>query len=106
LNSAFKSKLLCGKPVTLCRFQLSDQPKYDAVREVKPSRRGLAKHSVLECQGHPASRPLSPARFINLSFCQLLGHNLRVWTPMLLDRPSRGHAIMPPDRFVTAVFAD
>jgi len=74
-----------------------------AVHEVKPDLGSRIEHSVLEYQGHPACRPLSPARFINLSFCQLLGHNLRVWTPMLLDRPSRGHAITPPDRFVTAV---
>ena len=78
---------------------------HERTREVKPDLGSRIEHSVLECQGHPACRPLSPARFINLSFCPLLGHNLRVWTPMLLDRPSRGHAIIPPDRFVTAVVA-
>lgn len=62
---------------------------YHAVREVKPCRRGLAKHLVLKCQGPADCRPLSPARFINLSFCQLLGHNLRVWSSNLLDRPRR-----------------
>jgi len=79
---------------------------HERTREVKPDLGSRIEHSVLEYQGPADCRlPLS-ARFINLSFWQLLGHNLRVWTPILLDRPSRGHAIIPPDRFVTAVVAD